>query len=41
MIAIDGEPQLDVKALQKVKLVLLGGKVAFDEMWRDQDEVGE
>ena len=37
VIAIDGDPQADVKALQNVKLVLKGGKVVFDEMWRDQD----
>lgn len=40
MIAVSGDPQSDVTALRRIKLVIQRGKVVFDSAWRDklQDE---
>jgi imidazolonepropionase-like amidohydrolase len=39
VIAVAGNPQIDVKALRNVKLVLQGGRVVFDGAWSDEAEV--
>jgi len=39
VIAVSGDPQMDVKALRSVKLVLQGGRVVFDGTWSEEAEV--
>jgi imidazolonepropionase-like amidohydrolase len=41
VIAVSGDPQVDVKALRNVRIVLQGGSVVFDGAWRDQSGVEE
>lgn len=40
-IAVSGDPQVDVKALRNVKVVLQGGKVVFDGAWNGEEGLKE